>query len=59
MLFKDEMIAARDCKDLRTLLEIQQRALGPGEQCWSYLSIYENTPEKLPYLPPKIFCNFA
>ena len=23
------------------------------EHCWGYVSIYENTPEKLPHLPPK------
>ena len=26
------------------------------EHCWGYISIYENTPKKLPHLPPKSIC---
>ena len=35
--------------------KIQQRVSGPGE---GYISIYENTLEKLPHLPPKSRQNF-
>ena len=28
-------------------LKMQQKTLGPGECCWGYVSIYENTPEKI------------
>ena len=28
------------------------------EYCWGYVFIYENTPKKLPNLPPKSCCNF-
>ena len=33
--------------------KIQQRASGPGECCWGYISKNENTPKQLPHLPPK------
>ena len=37
----------RSYKSRHFAQEIQQRVLGPGEHCWGYISIYENTPENL------------
>ena len=29
------------------------------ERCWGYVSVYENTPKKLPHLAPKSCCSFT
>ena len=29
------------------------------EHCWGYISVFENTPKKLPHLSPKICRNFT
>ena len=29
------------------------------ERCWGYISIFDNTPKKLPHLSPKRYCNFT
>ena len=50
---KDVMTTARDRKKLCILPENLA-----GEHYWGYIFIYENTPEKLPHLPPKSICNF-
>ena len=40
--------------------KIQQASLrSRRERCWGYLSICENTPEKLLHLPPKSCHNFT
>ena len=39
--------------------KIWQRALGPVESTAGLLSIYENTPGKLPHLPPQSHRNFT
>ena len=28
------------------------------KHCWDYVSVFENTPKKLPHLSPKIYRNF-
>ena len=45
--------SARDLKNLHILPESSAEGLGSRtEHCWGYISIYENTPKKLPHLPP-------
>ena len=52
--------SARDLKNLVILQENSAEGLRPRrEHCWDYVSIYENTPEKLPHLSPKRCCNFT
>ena len=65
MIFWNYFFAYKKCPKLLHLIlqlwilkiyafcrKIQQRALGPGESCWGYVSVYENAPEKLPHLLP-------
>ena len=54
---KAERKSARNLKNLCILPEIQQRALGSGESiAVTPVSIYENTPKRLPHLSPKSCC---
>ena len=53
---KDIMRAARDCKNLDTLLENSAVESTAGV---TYLSMKIATPEELPHLPPKSICIFT
>ena len=51
---KAEIKSARDLKNVHNFAGNLAEGLGSGrERCWSYVSIYENTPKKLPHLSPK------
>ena len=42
----------------KNIFRLERAAESNREHCWSYVSIYENTPKKLLPLPPKNYCNF-
>ena len=51
---------AGDLKNLHVLPQNSAEGLGSRRQrCWCFVSVYENTPKKLPHLPPKSCHNFT
>ena len=57
---QSERKSAWDLKNLRILPENSAERLASRRQrCWGRVSIYENTTEKLPHLPPKSCRNFT
>ena len=54
-MVKATRYSARDLKSLCILLENLGEGLGSRRGCcWGYISVYENTPKKLPHLPSKV-----
>ena len=49
-----------DLKNLCILPENSAERLRPSRDCcWGYISIFENTPQKMPHLSLKSCCNFT